>query len=68
MFITKNLHSGQIRPLKFSMTVPVLFIFIKKNNSSLYLVQNYRNINMITIKNKHLLLLISELVMELQGV
>ena len=65
MFITKNLHSGQIRPLKFFMTVPVLFI--KKNNSSFYLVQNYRNLNMITIKNKYLLLLISGLGMEPQG-
>ena len=48
------------------MTVPVFFI--KKKDSSLWLVQDYRNLNAVTVKNKYLLPLISELVLQLQEV
>ena len=42
------------------MTAPVFFI--KKKNSSLYLVQDYRSPNIVTVRNKYLLSLISKLV------
>ena len=47
------------------MSSPVLFI--EKKDSSLRLVQDYRALNAITVKNKYLLLLISELINKLQG-
>jgi len=46
----------------------MLVFFIKKKDSSLRLVQNYRALNTITIKNKYLLSLISELVTKLKGI
>ena len=64
VFITENLCTGQIQPSKSSMAAPVFFI--KKKDGSLQLVQNYRIFNAITIKNKHLLPLISKLVTKLQ--
>jgi len=39
--------------------------FIKKKNSSLHLVQDYYALNTVTIKNRYLLSLISELVSQL---
>jgi len=47
------------------MAAPVFFI--KKKDGSLRLVQDYRALNFITVKNKYLLLLISELVSQLRG-
>ena len=47
------------------MSSPVFFI--KKKDGSLQLVQDYRALNAITVKNKYLLPLISELINELQG-
>ena len=38
-FLEENLHTGQIRPSKSSMTAPVFFI--KKKDGSLQLVQDY---------------------------
>jgi len=46
----------------------MLVFFIKKKDSLLRLVQDYINFNVITIKNKYLLSLISELVTKLQKV
>jgi len=46
------------------MAVPVFFI--KKKNGSLCLVQDYRALNAVTVKNKYLLPLISELVSQLR--
>jgi len=46
------------------MAIPVFFI--KKKDSSLRLVQDYRALNSMTIKNKYPLLLISELVSQLR--
>jgi len=45
------------------MAVPVFFI--KKKDSLLHLVQDYRALNAITVKNKYPLPLISELVSQL---
>jgi len=41
--------------------------FIKKKDGSLQLVQDYRALNSITVKNKYSLPLISELVSQLRG-
>ena len=46
----------------------MLVFFIKKKNSFFQLIQNYRTLNIMTIKNKYLLLLIYELVIKLQEV
>jgi hypothetical protein len=45
-----------------------LVFFIKKKDGSLCLVQDYRALNAITVKNKYPLPLISELVSQLCGV
>ena len=47
------------------MASPVFFI--KKKDGSLRLVQDYRALNMVTIKNRYPIPLISELVNQLQG-
>jgi len=62
-FITKNLYIGRIKLSKFPIVM--LVFFIKKKDSLLRLVQNYRILNMITIKNKYPLSLISKLVTKL---
>jgi len=64
-FLEENLYTRQIRPSKFPMAAPVFFI--KKKNGSLRLVQDYRALNSMTVKNKYPLLLISELVSQLHG-
>ena len=47
------------------MSSPVFFI--KKKDVSLRLIQDYRALDAITVKNKYLLPLISELINKLQG-
>ena len=59
-FLRENLASGRIRPSKSPMASPVFFI--KKKDGSLRLVQDYRALNAITVKNKYPLPLIPELV------
>ena len=66
IFLSENLHTRWICLSKSPMAVPVFFI--KKKDSSLWLVQDYRNLNAVTVKNKYLLPLISELVLQLQEV
>jgi len=44
-----------------------LVFFIKKKNSSLQLVQDYRALNSMTVKNKYPLPLISEPMSQLRG-
>jgi hypothetical protein len=65
VFIQENLESGRIRPSKSPMASPVFFI--KKKDGSLRLVQDYRALNAITVKNRYPLPLISELVNKLRG-
>jgi len=62
-FLEENLCTGQIRPSK--SPIAALVFFIKKKDSSLRLVQDYRALNSMTVKNKYPLLLISELVSQL---
>jgi hypothetical protein len=64
-FIQENLASGRIRPSKSPMASPVFFI--KKKDGALHLVQDYRALNAITVKNKYPLPLISELITQLRG-
>jgi len=62
-FLEENLHTRQICPSKSPMTAPVFFI--KKKDGLLWLVQNYRALNSMTVKNKYLLPLISKLMSQL---
>jgi len=64
-FLEENLHTGRIRPSKSPIVAPVFFI--KKKDGSLQLVQDYRVLNAITVKNRYPLSLISELVSQLCG-
>jgi transposase InsO family protein len=64
-FLQENLDSGRIRPSKSPMASPVFFI--KKKDGALRLVQDYRALNAITVKNKYPLPLISELITQLRG-
>jgi len=62
-FLEENLHTGWIRPSKSPMVAPMFFI--KKKDGSLQLVQDYRALNAVTIKNRYPLPLISKLVSQL---
>ena len=64
-FLDKNLRTGRIHPSKSPMASPV--VFIKKKDGSLRLVQDYRALNSITIKNPYPIPLISELITQLRG-
>jgi hypothetical protein len=59
-FLVENLRSGRIRPSKSPWASP--FFFVKKKDGSLRPVQDYRQLNDLTIKNKYPLPLIQELV------
>jgi len=63
-FLEENLRTGRIRPLKSSIAAPMFFI---KKDGSLRLVQDYRALSAITVKNRYPLSLISELVSQLRG-
>jgi len=64
-FLEENLRTGRIQLLKSSIAAPMFFI--KKKDGSLCLVQDYRALNAVTVKNRYLLPLISELVSQLCG-
>jgi len=59
-FLEENLYTGYIYFLNLS--IAALVFFIKKKDSSLWLVQDYWVLNSITVKNKYSLPLISKLV------
>ena len=62
-FLEENLHTRWIHPSKSLMVAPVFFI--KKKDGSLQLVQDYRVLNSMMVKNKYLFSLISELISQL---
>ena len=62
-FLDENLRSGRVRPSKSPMASPVFFV--KKKDGSLRLVQDYRKLNDMTIKNSYPLPLISDIVNKL---
>ena len=64
-FLEENLCTGWICSSKLSMTI--LVFFIKKKNSSLWLVQDYWALSSIMVRNKYSLSLISKLVSQLYG-
>jgi len=64
-FLEENLRTRRIRPSK--SPIAALVFFIKKKDGSLRLVQDYRALNAITVKNRYPLPLISQLVSQLRG-
>ena len=64
-FLQENLRSGRIRPSKSPFGAPVFFI--KKKDGSLCLVQDYRKLNTVTVKNSYPLLLVSDILNRLRG-
>ena len=48
-FLQENLQTGRIQPSKSPMASPVFFI--KKKDGALRLVQDYRALNAMTVKN-----------------
>jgi len=65
-FLEENLRSGCIRPSKSSFASAFFFVK-KKDDGRLRPVQDYRQLNAITLKNRYPLPLISELVNKLKG-
>jgi len=65
-FLKENLDSSRIRPSKSPMASPVFFV--KKKCGALRLIQDYRPLNAMTVKNKYPLPLIPELIAKLRGV
>ena len=63
-FLDENLKSGRIKPSKSPMASPVFFI--KKKDGTLRLVQDYRKLNDMTIKNAYPLPLISDIISKLK--
>src|SRR3979490_26423 len=59
-FLEENLKSHRIRPSKSPMASPVFLI--KKKDSSLRFVQDYRKLNDITIKNAYPLPLVPDII------
>ena len=64
-FIKEHLQKGYIRPSKSPYAAP--FFFIKKKDGKLRPVQDYRQINEWTIKNRYPLPLIPELINRVKG-
>ena len=64
-FLKENLATGRIRPSKSPMAAPVFFV--KKKNGSLRLVQDYRALNALTVKNRYPLPLVPDLISQLKG-
>jgi len=64
-FLEENLYTGRIRPSK--SPIAALVFFIKKKDGLLQLVQDYRALNAVTIKNRYPLSFISKLVSQLHG-
>jgi hypothetical protein len=62
-FIQENLEKGYIVPFKSPMTLPVFFV--KKKTGDLRLIQNYKKLNSITVKNCYLLLLLLDIINKL---
>jgi hypothetical protein len=64
-YITEHLRKRYIRPSKSSMASP--FFFVDKKDGKLRLVQDYRKLNEITVKNAAPLPLIPDLIDKLRG-
>jgi hypothetical protein len=64
-FIAEGLSTGHICPLKSPMVLPGFFI--KKKDSALQFVQDYRVLKVMTVKNQYPLPLINNLINRLKG-
>jgi hypothetical protein len=64
-YLTENKKKDWIRKFKSLIRAPILFILKKDRNLRLYV--DYRSLNKITIKNKHTLPLIEELINRLSN-
>jgi hypothetical protein len=64
-FLQENLANGHIRPSKSPMGAPMFFV--KKKDGTLRLVQDYRKLNEITVKNSYPLPLVSDVLNRLRG-
>ena len=64
-FLEENVRKGYITPSKSPMASPVFFI--KKKDGKLRLIQDYRKLNDITIKNRYPLPLAADIVNRLKG-
>jgi hypothetical protein len=64
-FLEENLKKGYIVPSKSPMSSPVFFI--KKKDGKLCLIQDYRKLNDISIKNHYPLPLASDIINQLRG-
>jgi len=64
-FLRENLANGRIQPSKSPVGAPVFFV--KKKDGSLRLVQDYRKLNMVTVKNSYPLPLISDVLSRLRN-
>src|SRR5258708_18793637 len=63
-FLWENLVNGCIHPSKSPMGAPVFFV--KKKDGSLCLIQDYRKLNKIMVKNSYPLPLISDVLTHLR--
>ena len=63
-FITQERKLGRIRPSQSETSAPVFFI--KKKDGGLRFVQDYRNLNSVTTKNRYPIPLTSELIDQLR--
>ena len=63
-FITQERKLGRIRPSQSETSAPMFFI--KKKDGGLRFVQDYRNLNNVTIKNRYPIPLTSELIDQLR--
>ena len=63
-FIAENLEKGYIVPSKLPMASPIFFV--KKKDGKLRLIQDYRKLNEITIKNRYPLPLASDIINKLK--
>jgi hypothetical protein len=64
-YLNKNFEKGYIQRSINLISAPILFVFKKNKEFRLYV--NYKNLNKITIKNRHLFLLIGEILNRLNG-
>ena len=61
-FLEENLRKGYIIPSKSPLASPVFFV--KKKDGKLRMVQDYRKLNDITIKNRYPLPLASDIIID----
>ena len=64
-YLDENLAHGFIRPSQFPGGA--LIIFVKKKDGSLRLCVDYRNLNVVTVKNRYPLPLFSDMLCHMQG-